>query len=187
MLGRALKRRRKNPKMKKTLITAIAVFALAAPFTPLASAQPNMQGKHQQGQYQGHNDNVNQTNDQHNNDDRVGNQHRDRRGHRQNWRDTRANSQWDDTQHNGYYSGSRWHYGPPPQNYQRPVTYGYHRWSTGQRLGYYNGRYQQVDYRQEHLSRPHRGYHWVRDNDGDLLLAAIATGVIAQVVLSNSR
>jgi len=163
--------------MKKTLITAIAALALAAPFAPLASAQPDMRNS-QQGQYQGHNGDSNS---------QASDQHRDRQGHRQNWRDTRANAQWDENQHNGYYTGSRWHYGPPPQNYQLPVSYGYRRWSTGQRLGYYNERYQQVDYRQEHLRRPNRGYHWVRDNDGDLILAAIATGIIAQVVLSNGR
>jgi Ni/Co efflux regulator RcnB len=163
--------------MKKTFVTAIAVLALASPFAPLASAQPNMQGS-RHNQYQGHNSDSN---------NQAGDQHRDRHGYRQNWRDTRTNARWDETQHNGYYTGSRWHYGPPPQNYQRPVTFGYHRWSAGQRLGYYNGRYQEVDYRQEHLRRPHRGYHWVRDNDGDLLLAAVATGLIAQVILSGGH
>jgi Ni/Co efflux regulator RcnB len=160
--------------MKKTLITAIAVCALASPFA--ASAQPNMQPPHQ-GQYQNRGD-------QHGDNDR-GDQHRDRNGHRENWRDTRANTHWDDHQHNGYYVGNRWHYGPPPPN-MRNVTFGYHRWSAGQRLGYYNRRYREIDYRTYHLRAPRRGYHWVRDDDGDFILAAIATGLIASVVLSNN-
>ena len=171
--------------MKNTLITAIAVAALASSFAPLASAQPGMGP--QQGQYQRQNDGNQAHGDQGRGDNRAGDQHRDRHGHRQNWRDTRSDARWDEAQHNGYYSGSRWHYGPPPQNFRRPVTFGYHRWSTGQRLGYYRNRYQEVDYRQEHLRRPHRGYHWVRDNDGDFILAAILTGVIAQVVLNDRR
>jgi Ni/Co efflux regulator RcnB len=164
--------------MKKTLITAVAVFAL---ISPLASAQqPNMQ--QHQGQYQNQNQDQrgDQTNDR---DHRNDNQHRDRRGHRQNWRDMRGDARWDESQHNGYYSGSRWHYGPPAQD-ARNVTYGYHRWSTGQRLGYYNTRYQEVDYRSHRLRAPRRGYHWVEDNDGNFLLAAIATGLIASVILS---
>jgi len=36
------------------------------------------------------------------------------------------------------------------------------------------------------LQQPPRGYHWVGVN-GDYVLAAIATGVIAQIVLSNGH
>ncbi|MES1200018.1 MAG: RcnB family protein [Pseudomonadota bacterium] len=60
-------------------------------------------------------------------------------------------------------------------------------WARGQRLGAYNGRYAQVDYRSQHLRTPPRGYHWVRSDDGDFLLAAVATGLITQVILSGGR
>ncbi|WP_343162718.1 RcnB family protein [Oleiagrimonas sp. C23AA] len=39
------------------------------------------------------------------------------------------------------------------------------------------------DYRTRHLRRPPRGYHWVRDDSGQYLLVAIASGVIADIVL----
>ena len=64
---------------------------------------------------------------------------------------------------------------------------GYQPWERGQRLGYYNGRFQEVDYRQQQLRQPPRGYHWVQDDSGDYLLASVASGLIADVVLNNRR
>ncbi len=110
---------------------------------------------------------------------------RDQHHPRQSWRDQRTDARWDDSQHNGYYQNNRWHYGQPTAD-QLNVQLGYHPWARGQRLGYYNTRYQEVDYRQHHLRRPSHGYHWVEDNNGDYLLAAIAGGLIAQVVFSNN-
>ena len=178
--------------MKNTLISAIAALALAAPFAPSASAQPDYRDQQQQGQYQGARDG-----DQSRGDNRArgDDQGRDNnwnngqgrhRGRHHAWRDNRRDARWDDAQHNGYYSYNQWHYGPPRQM-SRNVTLGYRPWARGQRLGYYGDRYSEVDYRRENLRQPRRGYHWVRDNDGDFLLAAIATGVILQVVLNNSR
>jgi Ni/Co efflux regulator RcnB len=40
------------------------------------------------------------------------------------------------------------------------------------------------DWRGHRLSAPPRGYHWVQTG-GDYVLAAIATGVILQLMLSN--
>jgi Ni/Co efflux regulator RcnB len=42
-----------------------------------------------------------------------------------------------------------------------------------------------VDYRQHHLSRPPRGYEWRRVDD-NYVLAAVATGVIASILLANN-
>jgi Ni/Co efflux regulator RcnB len=39
------------------------------------------------------------------------------------------------------------------------------------------------DWKARHLRRPPRGYHWVSVN-GDYVLAAIATGVIADLLLN---
>jgi Ni/Co efflux regulator RcnB len=109
------------------------------------------------------------------------------RDRRQNWRDDRANARWDDNRHNGYYRNSQWSYGPPPAGV-RDVVYGYQPWRRGQRLGYYNGRYAEVDYRSERsLRQPGRGQHWVRNDGGDFLLVAIATGVIVQAIISSNR
>jgi len=40
-----------------------------------------------------------------------------------------------------------------------------------------------IDYREHHLRAPTRGYEW-RQVDGNYVLAAVATGVIASVVAS---
>lgn len=61
-----------------------------------------------------------------------------------------------------------------------------HDLRRGQRLGkeYRDSRYVVTDWRQRHLSAPPRGYHWVSAGN-DYVLAAIATGLIAQVLLGN--
>jgi Ni/Co efflux regulator RcnB len=98
-------------------------------------------------------------------------------------RSSRPDARWDPGQYNGYYLNNVWHYGPPPQGV-RGVYFGYRPWVRGQRLGFWRDRYGEVDWRREHLRRPHRGYHWVRDDAGDFLLVAIATGIIADVILN---
>jgi Ni/Co efflux regulator RcnB len=42
-----------------------------------------------------------------------------------------------------------------------------------------------IDYRQYHLSPPPRGYEW-RSVDGNYVLAAVATGVIASAVVAST-
>jgi len=61
-----------------------------------------------------------------------------------------------------------------------------HDLRRGQRLDreYRDNRYVVNDWRARHLSAPPRGHHWVRAGN-DYVLAAIATGLIAQVLLSN--
>lgn len=49
---------------------------------------------------------------------------------------------------------------------------------------YHHRHYVVENWRGHRLSAPPRGYHWVRTGD-DYVLAAIATGLIAQVILSN--
>lgn len=113
---------------------------------------------------------------------------RNYRNGRHAWREDRAEARWDERQHNGYYRDNRWHYGPPAAGRGRGnVTLGYQPWARGQRLGYYNGRYQEVDYRAANLRQPGRGQHWVRDDRGDYLLAAIVGGLIAQVIVNDGR
>jgi Ni/Co efflux regulator RcnB len=124
------------------------------------------------------------------NDDRREDARDHRRDRRERWRDDRRDARFDEREHNGYYYRGRWHYGPPPDTaYGRhDFAPGYHPWRRGQRLGYYNGRYAEVDYRSyPGLRRPPRGYHWVRNDGGDLLLAAIAGGLIAQVIINSGR
>lgn len=44
---------------------------------------------------------------------------------------------------------------------------------------------QPVDYRTHHLRQPPRGYEW-RQVDGNYVLAAVATGVIASVIAASA-
>ena len=48
-------------------------------------------------------------------------------------------------------------------------------WSRGDR----------IDYRQYHLNAPPHGYEW-REVDGNYVLAAVATGVIASVIVAST-
>ena len=61
-----------------------------------------------------------------------------------------------------------------------------HDMRRGQRLSqeYRSNRYVVSDWRERRLNAPPRGHHWVRAGN-DYVLAAIATGVIAQVLFSN--
>lgn len=58
-------------------------------------------------------------------------------------------------------------------------------WQTGDRIDRDNRRYREVDYRAHRLKEPPRGYRYVRDdNTGEIVLAAIATGVIAALIFN---
>ncbi len=69
-----------------------------------------------------------------------------------------------------------------PNQYVRPNGYKVRTWRNGDRLpSTYRTRQYYVDYRQYHLNAPPRGYQYVRVNN-DVVLTAIATGVIASVI-----
>lgn len=62
----------------------------------------------------------------------------------------------------------------------------YRRWAKGQRLDarYRDNRYYVSDYRRHGLRAPPRGYRWQRVDDR-FLLTAVATGLIASVIIAN--
>jgi len=62
----------------------------------------------------------------------------------------------------------------------------YRRWAKGQRLDsrYRGNGYYVNDYRRYGLRAPPRGYRWHRVND-QYVLAAVATGLIASVIIAN--
>jgi Ni/Co efflux regulator RcnB len=63
----------------------------------------------------------------------------------------------------------------------------HHGWRRGERIGHDEWvRYQRVDWRHHHLRRPPRGYEWRQTDDGNYVLAAVATGLIASII-ANSR
>ena len=61
-----------------------------------------------------------------------------------------------------------------------------HSWHKGDRIpaSYRDKRYEVTDWKARKLRQPPRGYHWVQVN-GDFVLAAVATGVIADLLLNN--
>ena len=71
--------------------------------------------------------------------------------------------------HGGYYPAPRGYYG--------------HDWRRGERLpgAYYQRPYVVRDYRDYRLYAPPRGCQWIRVNN-DVVLAAIATGVVLDVL-----
>lgn len=57
------------------------------------------------------------------------------------------------------------------------------RWKVGDRYERRDTRVRVVNYNSYHLKPPPRGYHYVRDdNTGEIILAAIATGIIAAII-----
>lgn len=110
---------------------------------------------------------------------------RDLREERQELR--QAQRRWNQRQHNGYYVGNRFHYGQPSyaQMQRRDYRPAYQQWRRGDRLPAYARGYREVDWRRERLRQPPRGYHYVRDDRGEILLVGIATGVILSILLSH--
>lgn len=100
------------------------------------------------------------------------------------WHDDHHDDRHDDRRdwHDDHHRGPP---GPPPHVVDRrgPPPWAHHHWERGHR---YDGRVIVVDRWHDYrgLREPPRGYHWVRDDDdGQFLLVAVATGIIADIVL----
>jgi Ni/Co efflux regulator RcnB len=118
--------------------------------------------------------------------DRDRDHDRDWRRDRRDRRDDNRRDRWDRSRHNGFWHGGRWYYGPPPRYYD-DARYDYRAWRRGDRLpSYYRQHYVVVrDYDRYGYRRPPRGYHYVRDDRGEVLLVGIATGVILGIIASH--
>lgn len=151
--------------MKRLITSVLAAATFAAPLALPASAHADQR-----------------RGDRHYDRDRD--HHRDYRRDRRDHRRDHRRDRWDDRRYNGYYHQGRWHYGPPPAHYRDRVDYGWRGWRRGDRLpSYYRSRYVVVrDYHRYGYRHPPRGYHYVRDDRGDLLLVGIATGVILGII-----
>lgn len=103
-------------------------------------------------------------------------------------RDNRREGQrWSERQHNGFYLGSRFYYGQPgyAQMQRRDYRPAWQQWRRGDRLSqYHRSHYREVDWHRERLRQPPRGYHYVRDDRGEVLLVAVATGAILSILLN---
>lgn len=103
-------------------------------------------------------------------------------------RDNNRAERWNQRSHNGYYSNGRFYYGPPSAAIQSRRDYrpAYQQWRRGDRLpDYARQQYREVNWRSERLRQPPRGYRYVRDDRGEILLVAVATGVILSILLNN--
>ena len=130
------------------------------PQTQQYQSQPH-QGQQAQSQYRG---------GDHNRDDSHNRTYADNRGHDQRY-DNRSDQRYDARR--GWRDTQRWDR---------------HDWRRGERLGDWSNRYYEVDYRDyrnDRLYSPPYGYRWVRDDNGDFLLAALAGGLIAAIIANN--
>jgi Ni/Co efflux regulator RcnB len=60
-------------------------------------------------------------------------------------------------------------------------------WKKGGRINHDDWqRGSQVDWHSHHLRQPPRGYEW-REVDGNYVMAAVATGIIASVIIASSN
>ncbi|TAL86474.1 MAG: hypothetical protein EPN74_04775 [Rhodanobacter sp.] len=130
--------------------------------TVAAVARPVGQDDQGQNDHQDHHDRGRHHQDQ-------GRDHQDRgRGHDR-----------QDRQDRNYRAGREDHH----PMYERGRREGWYRRGGRVPSEYRGGSYVVNDWQREHLSRPRRGYHWVRGDNGDFLLVAISTGVILNILL----
>ena len=172
--------------MKRLILSLATAAAVAAPlaFTATSAAADDRRGRHEQrwDRQEHRQDRWDRRDDRR--DDRW-----DRRDNRWNGRNdgwSRSGPSWDRGRHNGYYYNNRWYYGPPPQAYYGNPYYrpGYAAWRRGAHLPPYYRGYVVNDYHRYHLRQPPRGYAWYRVGD-DYLLAAIASGIIFDIIANN--
>ena len=96
----------------------------------------------------------------------------DRREDRREAREERREDRWERRAERRYYAG----------RYQAPRGYYQRQWRRGDRVpAHWRTRGYVVDHRRYGLSAPPRGYQYTRVGD-DVVLTAIATGVIASVL-----
>lgn len=154
--------------LKKTLIIAAAVAAtLAAPMA--ASAQSRNHDRDRDGRYE-------------NWERRADHNRRDGGVYTRNERYNDYRRGVRDQYHDGRYSGPRYSYGNAPRyNYAAP-----RRWYRGATIPYgYRSNWYVRDYGRYGYRAPPRGYGYYRTDTGDIVLAAIATGVIASLLTNN--
>lgn len=79
------------------------------------------------------------------------------------------------------YHGPQKHY---RGMYEQGRAEGWYRKGGRLPVAYRNNTYVVSNWSHYHLHRPPRGYHWVRSDNGQFLLVAVTTGVIASIVTS---
>lgn len=171
--------------MKTALKVAPLVLALAAVVMP-AAAKDHGRGHGRQDSYQ-----------RYDRDDRrsYGDRGRDRDDDRRWDRDRRDHDHDRRSSRDGYWRDGRWYSYGRDRRYH-PVS---GHWDNGRRgpppwargrdyrsYGYNNVYYVPYnDYRRYRLYEPHYGQRWVRDDRGNFLLVAAATGIITSILMNH--
>lgn len=158
-------------RLLQALTCAVFAFAVTA---PVLARDDNRGNRHHQ---------YDRRDDRRGHDNRYDRRHDNRHAYRQGYQDGRRHDNRYDRRHRPVVVH---HYRPAPPRvvYHHPAP---HRWARGQRYhDYYRGPVYVVhDYGRYHVRRPPHGYHWVRDDRGNLLMVAIATGIIADIVFNH--
>ncbi len=77
--------------------------------------------------------------------------------------------------------------GGPGGQYDNHRYVRHNDWRKGHRMNRNDwGRGQRIDYRSHRLPPPRRGYEW-REVDGNYVMAAVATGLIASVIAASAN
>lgn len=152
--------------MKKQWGTWIICGAWLMSSTAVVMAQPLGQDEQHHGQ-------------QHDQNRQQDHQHGDHnhRGHDQGQRDQHGN---DHGQNRNYRADEHNRHGM----YERGRSQGWYHRGGYVPAEYRRGSYVVSDWRSDHLRQPPRGYRWVRSDNGDFLLVAVTTGIIASILLS---
>jgi len=167
--------------MKKFLIAAVALSVLgsagAAAAQPYGGARADDRYERRDDRRDNRQDNRSDRRDDRSDrredrrDDRY-DRRDDRRDHRADRRSNRQETRWERRAERRYNAG----------RYQAPRGYYAQNWRRGQYLPQtYRARGYYVDYRAYRLPPPPRGYAYYRNGD-DVILTAIATGLIASVL-----
>lgn len=183
--------------MKKYLIVLAGTLLLATTAVmadpPQGRGQGNQQGQYQQdghGNKHGDKDKHNYRGDNDNHYDRGDSARRghdrDRDDHDRKDRDRQYRYQYDRSRYVRDDRGMRDDRGRYYVVHDRGRHEGWYKRGGYIPVQYRQSRYYVTDWRaQRRLYAPPRGYRWVRSDNSDFLLVAIATGVIANIILSN--
>ncbi|HRN62755.1 MAG TPA: RcnB family protein [Luteimonas sp.] len=108
----------------------------------------------------------------------------DRRYDRRDYRQDRRHDRRDHRDSRRDYAYSRAYRAPARAYYPAPYYAPPPRWTRGSYVRHYRQPVYVVnDYYGYGLRQPPHGYRWMRDDYGDFLLVAIATGLIADLIL----
>lgn len=171
-----------NKLLSLSLVTLLAGAAAGVDAAPRDGDWRDGRGRHGHSHGQGHHDRHSGRQDyRHDRRDDS----RAYRGGGKHWNGPRAahrpdRRHWNNSGYRpGHHHGHRYR---APAYYARPHGYRPHRWASGHYLPrHYYGPSYYVDYRPYRLAPPPYGHHWVRV-DNDVLLVALATGLIADTV-----